>query len=637
MASTDQGVRSTASSTGHAPAATRTAAAGLALGALGVIFGDIGTSPLYAFQVALSPAVGMRPVRDEVLGVLSMFIWSLIIVVTVKYVFVVMRADNKGEGGVLALQALADRAIAGRRRAFVAAAALVALCLFCADAVLTPSISVLSSVEGLEVTWPGASRIVVPAALVILTVLFVIQRWGTQGIGRLFGPVMVVWFGVLGLLGAISVARTPEVLLAVDPLYGARFMFDHPALAFAVMSAVTLAFTGCETLYADMGHFGRRPIAGAWLFVVFPGVVLSYLGQGALVLRDPAMSANPFFNLAPAALTIPLVALATVATVIASQAVISGAYSVTRQAIQLGMLPRMQVLQTSKTIRGQITVPVITALLYVAVVLTVIGFGSSARLSAAYGLAVVGTMAITTVLTLVIARGTWRWSWLRSALVLLPLIVVDLAFLSANVVKIAHGAWFSLGLGVVILIVMLAWQDGRRSMLKVLAREAVDAREFAERVVRDGGARVPGSAIYLVASPSRVPRALVRAYGRHGGLHAATAILTVQTVDTPLVEDEQRVELELLAPAFWRVLVRYGFAESPDVPATIAACGIPAPFALDEAVYVVGHDVVTVASGGVRGLGRRVFGFLHRRAQISTDFFGIPPERTVTLGALVEI
>ena len=637
MASTLQSDDIAVAPTGHPTAATKTAFAGLALGALGVIFGDIGTSPLYAFQVALSPSVGMRPLRDEILGVLSMFIWSLIIVVTVKYVLVVMRADNKGEGGVLALQSLAERAIGGRRRALVAAAALVALCLFCADAVLTPSISVLSSVEGLEVTWPSASRIVVPAALVILTVLFVIQRWGTQGIGRLFGPVMVVWFGVIGLLGAVSVARTPEVLLAIDPQYGAFFVLDHPALAFAVMSAVTLAFTGCETLYADMGHFGRRPIASAWLIVVFPGVVLSYLGQGALVLRDPGMSSNPFFNLAPSALNIPLVVLATVATVIASQAVISGAYSVTRQAIQLGMLPRMQVLQTSKTIRGQITVPVITVLLYVAVVLTVIGFGSSARLSAAYGLAVVGTMSITTVLTLVIARGIWRWSWLRAAIILIPLIVVDLAFLSANVVKIAHGAWFSLGLGAVILLVMLAWQDGRKSMLSVLAREAIDARDFTEAVRRDGDTRIAGSAVYLVASPSRVPRALVKAYNRHGGLHAATVILTVQTVDTPLARPEERVELECLAPDFWRVLVRYGFAESPDVPASIASCAIPAPFSIEHAMYVVGHDVVTVSSRGVRGLARRVFGFLHQRAQISTDFFGIPPEKTVTLGALVEI
>ena len=623
-----------AAETGHAPAGPLPL---LALGALGVIYGDIGTSPLYAMQVAFSPAVGLEATRTDILGVLSLFIWALIIVVTVKYVLLVTRANNNGEGGDLALQSLALRFVRNRARALVIVVGILAVSLFMSDAVLTPSISVLSAIEGTSIARPGLAEHEVAIALVILTALFLGQRFGTERVGRLFGPVMLVWFVVIAAIGVRGIAAHPAVIEAISPTFAIAFIVAHPVLAFISLSAVTLCITGAEALYADMGHFGRPPITLSWLGVVFPALVLCYLGQGALLLEDPGAVDSPFFRLVPEAAVIPLVVLAALATVIASQAVISGAYSVTRQAMQLGLLPRMRVLQTSTRVRGQIFIPIITVLQYLAVIATVLLFGTAERLAAAYGLAVTGTLVCTTTLAVIVARHLWGWRPLRIALVFAPLAVVDVAFLAANVSKIPHGAWFSLAVASVLFLVIWSWQSGRQAMLAALSREAVAIDDFAARVA-DGSLRtVEGTGVFLVASPTMVPRPLLATLRNFGRIHALTILLTVQTLDTPYAEEEERLEVEELVPGMWRAFVRFGFAESPDVPAALAASELGDRIDPATTSYFVGRDTVAVGTRGLRSIPRRVFALLHRQAQVSTDFFRVPPDHTVTMGARVEI
>ena len=499
----------------------------LALGALGVIYGDIGTSPLYAMQVAFSSAFGMEPNEQDILGILSMFIWALIIVVTIKYVIIVTRANNKGEGGDLALQSLALRFVKNKTRTMVIIVGILAISLFMSDAVLTPSISVLSAVEGAGLKFPEIETFAVAIALVILTALFLGQRFGTEKVGRLFGPIMLVWFLVIAVIGVNGIRENPTVIRAILPIYAFEFIVAHPLLSFGALSAVTLAITGAEALYADMGHFGRPPITLSWLVIVFPSLVLCYLGQGALLLENPQMIDNPFFHLVPGGFEIPIVILATIATVIASQAVISGAYSVTRQAMQLGLLPRMRVLQTSAKVRGQIFMPVITLLQYLAVVATVLIFKTSEHLAAAYGLAVTGTLVCTTILAVLVAFHLWRWPKWRIVLIFGPLGIVDVAFFTANMSKIPHGAWFSLVVATILFIIISSWSTGRVAMMRSLSKEAVPADDFTAKVSSGAYKRTEGTGVFLVASSTHDPRPLIATIRNFGRIHELTVLLTV--------------------------------------------------------------------------------------------------------------
>lgn len=609
----------------------------LALGALGVIYGDIGTSPLYAMQVAFSSAFGMEPNRQDILGVLSMFIWALIIVVTIKYVFIVTRANNKGEGGDLALQSLALRFVRNKTRTMVVIVGILAVSLFMSDAVLTPSISVLSAVEGAGLKVPAIETLAIEIALVILTALFLAQRFGTERVGRLFGPIMLVWFVVIAAIGVNGIRKNPVVLEAVLPIYALDFVIAHPLLSFGALSAVTLAITGAEALYADMGHFGRAPITVSWLAAVFPALVLCYLGQGALLLENPEFVDNPFFHLVPGGIEIPVVVLATVATVIASQAVISGAYSVTRQAMQLGLLPRMRVLQTSAKVRGQIFMPIITLFQYLAVVATVLIFRSSEHLAAAYGLAVTGTLVCTTILAVLVAFHLWRWPKWRIVLIFGPLGLVDIAFFSANLSKIPHGAWFSLAVATVLFVIIASWSTGRLAMMRALSKEAVPADSFTEKVAAGAYKRTEGTGVFLVASPTHVPRPLLATIRNFGRMHELTVLLTVQTLDTPYATEAEQSEATEISPGLWRVFLRFGFAESPDVPRALAASVLGDRIDPRTTSYFVGRDTVAVTSRGFAAFPRQVFALLHRHAQVSTDFFHVPPDHTVTMGARVEI
>ena len=609
----------------------------LALGALGVIYGDIGTSPLYAMQVAFSSTLGLEPNRQDILGILSMFIWALLIVVTIKYVIIVTRANNKGEGGDLALQSLALRFVKNKTRTLVVIVGILAVSLFMSDAVLTPSISVLSAVEGAGLKFPTIETFAIEIALVILTALFLGQRFGTEKVGRLFGPIMLVWFIVIAAMGIHGILENPVVLEAILPIYALEFVIAHPLLSFGALSAVTLAITGAEALYADMGHFGRPPITLSWLAIVFPSLVLCYLGQGALLLQNPELIDNPFFHLVPGSFEIPVVALATVATVIASQAVISGAYSVTRQAMQLGLLPRMRVLQTSAKVRGQIFMPVITLLQYMAVVATVLIFQSSEHLAAAYGLAVTGTLVCTTILAVLVAFHLWHWPKWRIVLIFGPLGVVDVAFFSANISKIPHGAWFSLVVATILFIVISSWSTGRQAMLRALSKEAVPADEFTDKVAAGRFKRTEGAGVFLVASPTLVPRPLLATIRNFGRIHELTVLLTVETLDTPYATDAERSEAIEISPGLWRVFLRFGFAESPNVPAALEGSVLGPMIDPETTSYFVGRDTVAVTTRGLAGFPRRVFALLHRHAQVSTDFFHVPPDHTVTMGARVEI
>ena len=609
----------------------------LALGALGVIYGDIGTSPLYAMQVAFSSAFGMEPNEQDILGILSMFIWALIIVVTIKYVIIVTRANNKGEGGDLALQSLALRFVKNKTRTMVIIVGILAISLFMSDAVLTPSISVLSAVEGAGLKFPEIETFAVAIALVILTALFLGQRFGTEKVGRLFGPIMLVWFLVIAVIGVNGIRENPTVIRAILPIYAFEFIVAHPLLSFGALSAVTLAITGAEALYADMGHFGRPPITLSWLVIVFPSLVLCYLGQGALLLENPQMIDNPFFHLVPGGFEIPIVILATIATVIASQAVISGAYSVTRQAMQLGLLPRMRVLQTSAKVRGQIFMPVITLLQYLAVVATVLIFKTSEHLAAAYGLAVTGTLVCTTILAVLVAFHLWRWPKWRIVLIFGPLGIVDVAFFTANMSKIPHGAWFSLVVATILFIIISSWSTGRVAMMRSLSKEAVPADDFTAKVSSGAYKRTEGTGVFLVASSTHVPRPLIATIRNFGRIHELTVLLTVETLDTPYATESNRSEAIEISSGLWRVFLRFGFAESPNVPVALEASAIGPHIDPETTSYFVGRDTVAVTSRGFTGFPRRVFALLHRHAQVSTDFFHVPPDHTVTMGARVEI
>jgi KUP system potassium uptake protein len=616
-----------------------TASPNLTLAALGVVYGDIGTSPLYAVRQSLVDFGDMS--EPAILGALSLIVWSLVLVVTVKYVIVIMQADNRGEGGLLALTALVLRTThrGERRYLWIMAAGLVGAALFYGDGVITPAISVLSAVEGLKVATPVFERYVIPISLILLVGLFLVQRRGTAAVGGLFGPVMLVWFAVLSALGIWAIMQQPRILLALNPYYGIAVVAHAPWRGFFMLGAVFLAVTGTETLYADMGHFGRRALTRAWLWLVFPALVLNYFGQGALLLGNPAAIENPFYKLAPEWGLYPLVALASAATIIASQAVISGAFSITRQAIQLGYLPRLEVRHTSETEIGQVYVPRINAGLLAAIIILVLGFQSSDNLGAAYGIAVSGMMLITTGLAFLYMRGQ-GWSLAVTVPVFGFFALVDLTFLSANLLKIAEGGWFPIVIAALVFTVMGTWWRGRRMLAEQRARDAMPLDVFVDTLNPDRTVRVPGTAIFMSRDLAHVPVALLHALKHYKALHERVVLMQVETDDVPHVASEQRLEIKELGKGFYTIRVRYGFMDEPNIVRALAQCRRQRfHFNLMETSFIIGREKLRARPHRIAfwRWRSRLFIALTNLALDATEFFRIPPNRVVELGGQTEI
>jgi KUP system potassium uptake protein len=614
----------------------------LALAALGVVFGDIGTSPLYTIREIFSgDHHPLMLTQDNVFGILSLIFWSLIMIVSVKYLAFILRADNRGEGGIMALLALASRAIGGdpRKQFAMMMIGIVGACLFFADGMITPAISVLSAVEGLEVAAPALHAYIIPVTLVIIFFLFWMQSKGTAVIGAFFGPVMIVWFTTLGTLGIISIAQEPGVLMALNPVYAFYFFQTNPLIAFIALGTVVLAVTGTEAIYADMGHFGRKPIRIAWFTFVLPALVLNYFGQGALILRDATAVKNPFYLLAPEWLLYPMIGLATVATVIASQAVISGTFSVSRQALQLGFLPRMQIEHTSEREKGQIYMPRVNWGLMLAVMALVVGFGSSGNLAAAYGIAVTGDMVIATLLAAVVFRKVWGWSLLNTGLLVGLFLVIDLAFFSANLLKIMDGGWFPLLIGIVIFTVMSTWKRGRGLLLDRLKKEAMALDPFIESVASHPPTRVPGNAIFLTQNPEGVPHSLLHNLKHNKVLHERVVLLTVKIEDIPHTEPEDRIKVEDLTSGFYRVMVYYGFKDDPDIPAEIETLkdqGIELD-TMSTSFFIGKESLIATRDSEMAYWREKLFVGMFRNADSITNHFNLPPNRVIELGAQVTL
>jgi len=613
----------------------------LALGALGVVYGDIGTSPLYAFKTCLTAVGPLAAAPAAVLGILSLIFWAITLVVTVKYVGLVLRADNRGEGGVLALTALVVTEGRAPYPVLLAALGLAGCAFFYGDGTITPAVSVLSAIEGLEVANPEFAKAVIPLSVIVLVVLFAVQRRGTGSIGSLFGPVMLVWFLAIAALGVVQIAHHPEVLLAINPAYAVSFLVRHPAIAGAVLAAVFLAVTGGEALYADLGHFGRTPIRLAWYALVWPALTLNYFGQGALLLADPKAAENPFYLMASPPLMIPLVVLATAATIIASQAVISGVFSMTQQALQLGFLPRMKVSQTSAQSIGQIYVPAVNWILGAATVGLVLYFESSDRLANAYGIAVVCTMLITALLLDVLLKGRGatdvRSRWLLA--LALPLGAIDVVFMLSNIEKIPHGGFFPLLFGLAVFVTMRTWMRGRTVVSEQMRRQERAVKSFLEELGRQPPQQVPGTAVFLTSNSDAVPRTLARNVRYNGVLHEHTVLMSVVTERIPRVPRGGRLKVTRLAPQLWRVEAHVGFMERPNVPKILReAERLGLGFRTDNATYFLGRDDIVVASP--RGMARwrkRLFLFMARNAEFAGAHFAIPPERIIELGGQVQI
>jgi KUP system potassium uptake protein len=617
------------------------ASAALLVGALGVVFGDIGTSPLYALRETFLHDTSLAPTPEHVLGVLSTLFWAVTLTVTIKYVTLIMRADNKGEGGVLALATLATHGLNGKgpkvRRGIIVLA-VIGLALFYGDAIITPAVSVMSAVEGLSAATPTLEPFVVPLALVILVALFLLQARGTADVGRLFGPVMFVWFVVLGVLGTWQIAKNPSVLLAINPLYAVDLIADQGLGIFWAFGSIVLAVTGAEALYADMGHFGRRPIRTAWLSLVMPGLLLNYFGQGAMIIEDPTIIKQVFFELVPRDFIIVLVALSTLAAVIASQAVITGVFSLTRQAIQLGYLPRMAIQHTSETAIGQIYIPRVNWILMGGVVALVVGFGSSGALAGAYGLAVTGAMLVDAALATAVAILVWRWKWPVAALVFGLLAIPDLAFFIANALKIPDGGWLPLVVACLIYVTITTWRQGRRLIATEMSEGTLPLRQFLERMERAPN-RVTGTAVFLTADASHTPAAFLHNLKHNKVLHERIIMLQVDTMDVPRVSEANRVEVERLGKGFHTVIARYGFTEQPDVPAALRACR-PHGIAYDEmeTSFFLGRETLVPSQHSKLGKWRRDwFISLSHSASATKTFFRIPPNRAIELGNQIQI
>jgi KUP system potassium uptake protein len=616
----------------------KTALHTMALAALGVVFGDIGTSPLYTMKEVFS--VGHHPLLlnpANMYGILSLITWALIMIVSVKYVGFIMRADNRGEGGIMALLALASRNAEGnkKKQRNIMFLGILGACMFYADGMITPAISVLSAVEGLEVAAPHMHTFIVPITLVVLFGLFWAQSKGTEIVGAFFGPVMLLWFGTLAVLGVINIAHDATILRALNPIYAVHFFTSQPWIAFVALGAVVLAVTGAEALYADMGHFGRFPIRLAWFGFVLPALLLNYFGQGALILHDANAVKNPFYLLAPEWALFPLIGLATVATVIASQAVITGAFSVSRQALLLGYLPRMHVSHTSESEEGQIYMPRVNWGIMLGVMALVLAFRSSGNLAAAYGIAVTGDMVITSLLAAVVFHEIWRWSKLKTAMLVSLFLVVDLAFFSANVLKIPDGGWVPLLIGTIIFVLMLTWKTGRSLLIKKVKSEAMAIEPFIEAVGAHPPPRVPGTALFMTPNPEGVPHAMLHNLKHNKVLHEKVVILTVKFMDFPHTNMEERVSVEALPYEFYRVTMRYGFKDEPDLPRDLPLCSkYGLEFDAMDTSYFIGKEILIASKKSDMAFWRKkVFIGLFRTAETITNQFKLPPNRVVELGS----
>ena len=639
----------------------------LTLTALGVVYGDIGTSPLYALRQAFDPEYGFAPTPVTVYGVLSLIVWALIFVVAIKYIVFIMRADNRGEGGVLALLALIlqqeRRATDRRRRALLIAVGLFGAALLYGDGMITPAISVLGAMEGVEVVAPQLQPYVATLSFVILVAVFAVQRFGTARVGVAFGPIMGIWFTTIAVLGVREIAREPQILQAVNPWYGLRFFLEHGVAGFLVLGAVVLVVTGAEALYADMGHFGKRPIRLAWFILVMPALLLNYFGQGALMLRDPAAASNPFYNLAPRAFLWPLVVIATLAAIVASQALISGAFSLTQQSVQLGYSPRMTIVHTSYREAGQIYIPEVNKLLMVGCLTLVLLFRDTTGLGAAYGIAVTGTMAITSILFYVVARSRWGWGMATIGSLTAAFLVIDVAFLAGNMIKIPHGGWIPIAIAIGVYLLMSTWKKGRAMLNEVLHSGALPLTLFLDDVGRRNPPRVSGTAVFMTSSPEGVPVVLLHHLKHNKVLHEQVVLMSILSEEVPEVDDDERVTVERLEQGFYRVTARYGFMETPDVPEVLTFAKAQSLRArAQDTTFYLGRERIIIADRNRRGreaaarpgvrrapvpdgaakpirLARwrkKVFVLMSRNAQSATEFFGIPPNRVVELGAQVE-
>jgi KUP system potassium uptake protein len=612
----------------------------LIVGVIGVVYGDIGTSPLYTMREAFG--LGGLPLDEAtVLGVLSLVFWALFVVVTIKYVAIIMRADNQGQGGVLALATLALRGLRGRgqRQRVAIVLAMVGAALFYGDGIITPAISVLSAVEGLKVATPAFEPYVVPLAITILVGLFLVQRHGTGGVGKLFGPVMCIWFATLAVLGLWQILADPSILRALNPTYAVTLFASHGWQAFVALGAVVLAVTGAEALYADMGHFGRWPIRFAWFSLVLPSLLLNYFGQGALLIRDPGAVVNPFYLLAPPWALYPMVVLATWATVIASQAVISGAFSLTRQAIQLGYLPRLDIRHTSEQEIGQVYLPRVNWALMIAIVAVVVGFGSSSELAAAYGIAVIGAMMIDTILACIVAVTLWRWHLVAAGLAFVSFLAVDLAFISSNALKIPAGGWFPIAFAAAVFALMSTWRTGREALFQRLHRGAPSLRSFLASLARRPLVRVPGTAVFLTGNPDAVPRALLHNLKHNQVLHERVVVLKVQTEEVPQVPESDRVQVDHLGGNFHRVVLRYGFLEHPHVTAALTQCqlGAPEPTYMDTSFFLSRESLIPSDHPDLQPWREQIFIQMANAALDATRYFRLPPDRVVEIGSQIEI
>jgi len=624
----------------HSPTASQSSLWALSLGSLGVVYGDIGTSPLYAFREAITSAGGSADGvdPDAVLSVLSLIFWALILIVTVKYVLVLLRADNNGEGGTLTLMALAQRAIGGHAPV-IFLLGVISAALFYGDAVITPAISVLSAIEGLKLATPTVEPYVVPITIVILVALFLAQSKGTAKVSALFGPIMTVWFVAIALPGVYYIAVNPGILAAVNPFYGINFLLSHGKVAFITLGAVFLAVTGAEALYADLGHFGKRPIQLAWVALVLPSLAINYFGQGAMVLAYPKGIENPFFLMYPDWALLPMVALATAATIIASQAVITGAYSITRQAIQLGLLPRLEVRHTSETLEGQIYMPRVNTVLLVAVVLLVGLFRSSDALAGAYGIAVSGTMIVTALMAFIVIRRGWQWPLAGACALIVPFLIIDVSFFLANSMKIFAGGWMPLALAVLVILVMYTWRTGSQLLFDKTRKQELPLAQLVKMLEAKPPQRVPGTAVFLTSDPKSAPTALLHSLKHYKVLHEKNVILTVHAEDIPRVAAENRVHIEQISETFSCVRLRFGFMEIPNVPQALAiARSLGWQFDIMSTSFFLSRRTLRPAARSDMPMWQdRLFIMLTRTANDATDYFRIPTDRVVEVGTQIVV
>lgn len=613
----------------------------LILAAIGVVYGDIGTSPLYALKECFSGEHGIPVTQGTVFGVLSLLFWTLLIIVSIKYLVFVLRADNNGEGGILALMALALHGVSNQRgRWWIAALGMFGAAMFYGDGMITPAISVLSAVEGLEVATPLFGKYVLPITLVILFVLFFFQRHGTAVIGKFFGPITCVWFITLAGLGVVHIAKTPEILAAVSPHYAFRFALEHGWQAFIVLGSVFLAVTGAEALYADMGHFGSKAIRIAWFGLAMPSLLLNYFGQGALILQLPESVKNPFYMMAPQWGILPLVVIATLATVIASQAVITGAFSLTRQAILMGYCPRMKIIHTSDQEIGQIYIPAVNWTLLVSVAGLVLYFRSSGNLAAAYGIAVTTTMVITTLLAYIVMKRVWQWHTAAALVSVSLFLMIDIAFFSANVIKIGEGGWFPIAIGVFVFVLLSTWKRGRTILYDRLSRFAIPVDTFLESLNLAQPKQIEGTAVFMTSSKIGIPHAFLHNLKHNKALHERNVLLTISFADIPFIDDAKRVKLDKLSDNVWRIEALYGFKENPNIAEIFDFCGKNYAMAFDmmDTSFFLTHEILI--AGKTRNMAtwrKRLFGMLSKNATKPTDFFGIPTNRVVELGAAIEL